>query len=519
MPRSPKASPTVHQTEGPKRLGRRWRILLWGVGTLLMLCLFGAGGGYLWFNHLLAGANRRVDPAVSAALKSPPSSVSTTSGPVGTSASGGVAGSSSTSTPPPPPASPDAMDILLLGTDNRASAPGSRSDSIMLVHVDPAQNFISVLSIPRDLLVAIPGHGLNKLNAAYDVGGAALTIRTVKQVTGVNINHFMEVDFQAFQRLTNSLGGVYVDVDRRYFSNDPTYEPIDIQAGYQLLDGHDALEYVRYRHDQNADFGRMLRQQRFLEALKEQMEAQGAGLLFKLPGLASDLFSGATTDLSADQILRLAYFGVRLGEGNIRQVRLGGSTPTINGVDYVVDSPTDIAQAVHEYLTPVTSATSGASSPAPATASTSPTTSTTDYHALSAWTAVAETVPFAVEVPDYLPAGYTYFDRVPEPGATYALKTGGGSQPALRIIYRYMREDQYLGVSETSWLDAPLASPGTSVVESGGITYTVVGTEGKVDHIWWKKDGVLFWVSNTLSYLVPESALLRMAESFSPVAK
>jgi hypothetical protein len=131
---------------------------------------------------------------------------------------------------------------------------------------------------------------------------------------------------------------------------------------------------------------------------------------------------------------------------------------------------------------------------------------------------VAATVPFRVEAPDYLPAGYAYFGRMPQAGQTYTIKTGGGSQPALRISYRDQSLDQYLGVSETSWLNAPLASPGTQV-QSGGITYTVVGTEGKVDHVWWKNGGVLYWVSNTLSYLLPQSELLRVAESFMPVAK
>ena len=478
---------------GPNKRKRRRRIALGIVAALVVLLLVVAGGYYLWLTHLVAGANARVDPAVRAALS----------------------GSASASQASAVPASPGAMDILLLGSDLRAGVPGGRSDTIMLLHVDSANNFISMLSLPRDLRVEVPGHGLDKLNAAYSFGGAALAIRTVKQATGININHYIQVDFQAFQKLADSLGGVYVDVDRRYFNNDPSYEPINIQAGYQLLSGHDALEYVRYRHDLNADFGRMLRQQRFLQALKEQISAQGAGLLLKLPALASDLLSNTATDLSAQQILSLADFGSRLGSGNIRQVRLTGSSPTIGGVSYVVASSAAISQAVSHYLTPLTS---GQASQSTSSSSPSPATGTVGHHTLSTWSAVAATVPFPVEAPDYLPAGYAYFDRAPLAGQTYTIKTGGGSQPAVRIIYRDQSMDQYLGVSETSWVDAPLASPGTQV-QAGGITYTVVGTEGKVDHVWWKQDGVLYWVSNTLSYLLPESELLKVAESFMPVAK
>ena len=457
---------------------------------MVVVILAAAGGTYLWFTHLVGAANGRVDPGVSAALSNSPS----------------------TSLNVPVPASPGAMDILLLGSDKRATTSAGRSDSVMLVHVDSAKNFVSMLSLPRDLKVNVPGHGTNKLNAAYAIGGAALAISTIKQLTGVNIDHYMQVDFQAFEQLANSLGGVYVDVDRRYFNNDPTYEPINIQAGYQLLNGHDALEYVRFRHDANSDFGRMLRQQRFISALKDQISAQGAQLLFKLPGMAGDLLSNTTTDLSADQILRLAYFGARLGGGHIRQVRLIGAITDIGGVSYVVAPQADITQAVTDYLTPLgagTTATGG-------TPTTSAPSGTTGHHNLSVWKSVASTVPFTLEAPDYLPAGYTYYDRMPRVGQTYAIKAGGGTKPAVRIIFKDGRLDQYLGVSETNWVDAPIASPGSKVV-ANGITYNVVGTEGKVDRVWWKKNGVLFWVSNTLSYLLPQSEMLAVAESFSPV--
>jgi LCP family protein required for cell wall assembly len=456
---------------------------------LVVLIVLGVlAGYYLWFSHIVGAANGRVDPKVSAELKTPVSS----------------------SVRVAVPASPGAMNILLLGSDKRADTPGGRSDSLILVHIDPSRNFVSMLSLPRDWRVDVPGHGLNKLNTAYAYGGAALAIRTIKQATGIKIDHYIQVDFEAFQKLADSLGGVYLDVDRRYFNNDPSYEPIDIQAGYQLLGGHDALEYVRFRHDSNSDFGRMLRQQRFLQALKEQITAQGAQLLLHLPGIARDLFSDAATDLTSDQILRLAYFGARLGGGHIRQVRMMGSTPTINGVSYVVATDEQVQQAITDYMTP----------PSPQTTTTvgAPLAGTTGNATLAAWRSVAATVPFAVEAPDYLPSGYAYSDQRPEAGQTYLIDTGSGSKPAVRVIYRYSNRDQYLGVTETSWLSAPVASPATATVQSGGITYNVAGTEGKVDHIWWKKGGVLYWVSNTISYLLSQSEMVGVAESFKQVA-
>jgi hypothetical protein len=193
-------------------------------------------------------------------------------------------------------------------------------------------------------------------------------------------------------------------------------------------------------------------------------------------------------------------------------VRLIGNITTIGGVSYVVAPQADITQAVTDYLTPLTAGTTAAGG----SPSTSAPTGTTGHHSLSVWKSVASTVPFALEAPDYLPAGYAYYDRMPRVGNIYGIKAGGGTKPAVRIIFKDSKLDQYLGVSETNWVDAPIASPGAKV-ENNGITYNVVGTEGKVDRVWWKKNGVLFWVSNTLSYLLPQSEMLAVAESFSPV--
>jgi polyisoprenyl-teichoic acid--peptidoglycan teichoic acid transferase len=483
-------TPTVYAVEKARGRSRRLRRLRFAILVLIVLVAAAAGGSYAWFSCVVGTANGRVDDATKAALASSPTNPLVSV-----------------------PESPSAMDILVLGSDIRADESGGRSDSLMLVHVDPANNRLSLLSIPRDLRVEIPGHGLNKINTAYSLGGAALSIQTVKELTGVNIDHFVQVDFAAFQALTDTLGGVYVDVDRRYLNTDLSYEPIDIQPGYQLLNGHDALEYVRFRHDKNADFGRMLRQQRFLSALKEQVGSLGAGLALKLPRLTRALFSNTTTDLSANDFLKLAYWAIRLNGDRVRELRIVGTSPTIDGVSYVVASQEVISQAVTELLTTDTPPKAASTSQAPIAS-----LGTTGVSDVALWKALAGAAPFALEAPGYLPAGYAYSDLLPQADRQYSIKTGGGKKPAVHVIYRYLDRDQYLGVSETSWLDAPVAARGTEVLQNG-VTYTVVGTVGRADHVWWKKDGVLLWVSNTLSYLVPESELLKMAESFGAVSK
>ena len=130
------------------------------------------------------------------------------------------------------------------------------------------------MSLPRDLKVMIPGYGTDKINAAYSYGGPELTLRTVTKVTGIPINHVVNVNFEGFREAVNELGCPYIDIDRRYFNDNsgygPDYATIDVKQGYQKLCGQDALDYVRYRHE-DTDIVRAARQQEFLRQLKQQI--------------------------------------------------------------------------------------------------------------------------------------------------------------------------------------------------------------------------------------------------------
>ena len=120
------------------------------------------------------------------------------------------------------------------------------------------------MSIPRDLRVNIPGDGVDKFNAAYSAGGPKLTLEVVQQLTGLDINHVVNVDFNGFADAVNAIDCVYVDVDRHYYiPPDTGVAEIDIEAGYQRLCGFKALQYVRFRHEDN-DLVRAARQQDFL---------------------------------------------------------------------------------------------------------------------------------------------------------------------------------------------------------------------------------------------------------------
>jgi LCP family protein required for cell wall assembly len=179
--------------------------------------------------------------------------------------------------------------ILVIGDDRRKSEalqkhpPPTRSDTMILVRLDPHQRATALMSLPRDLVVDIPGHGRQKLNAAFAYGEDRLTLRTVRNLLDIPIHHYVRVTFWGFRGAVDRLGCVYVDVDHRYFNdNHPPnggggpYAAIDVGAGYQRLCGADALDYVRYRHLDN-DLIRAARQQSFLGEAKNQI---GIGSVF-----------------------------------------------------------------------------------------------------------------------------------------------------------------------------------------------------------------------------------------------
>ncbi len=247
------------------------------------------------------------------------------------------------------------VNILVLGSDRRSNLVGDkgRSDTIMLVRIDPRTRSISMLSIPRDLRVEIPGWGLDRINAAYSDGGAQLSVKTFKALTGLPVNHFMDVNFTGFKDVVNYLGGVYLDVDRQYYNNTAItgYSSIDIQAGYQRLDGADALSFVRYRHDQLGDWGRMQRQQMFLRELKRQ--ALRWQNVLKFPQLIHMLAKTTITDVtSLRQLLTLVQLAMSVNTSHIYQVHLQGSPIVVNGADELEASPADVAAVVDQFMHP-----------------------------------------------------------------------------------------------------------------------------------------------------------------------
>lgn len=176
------------------------------------------------------------------------------------------------------PAETPGNTYLLVGSDGRdqltraqrdelgtGTAEGQRTDSIMLVHVPSGGGKSAIISIPRDSYMPIPGHGSNKVNAAYSIGGPKLLIETLEQTTNLRIDGYLEIGFGGFADVVNSLGGVDICVP---FDMDDKFAHINLKKGCQVLDGKNALGFVRARHsDPRGDIGRADRQRQFLAAI------------------------------------------------------------------------------------------------------------------------------------------------------------------------------------------------------------------------------------------------------------
>ncbi len=257
-------------------------------------------------------------------------------------------------------------NILLMGIDRR---PGeafiSRTDSMMLISVDGQNEKASVLSIPRDLYVMIPGHGLDRINTAFvygsvgnnPAGGAAMAMSTVEYNLGVHIDHYVLVDFGAVTKTIDTLGGV--DVYVPFEINDPTfpdmdygYEPLYIPSGLQHMDGRTALKYARTRHVDN-DFGRAARQQQVIMAARDKALGLGlADLLSRAPQLYQRIEHGVRTDLSLEEIVRLAGDVGKIDSENIRSEILDldyvSTHLTDQGSQVLVLEPDKVTPFVHE---------------------------------------------------------------------------------------------------------------------------------------------------------------------------
>jgi len=248
---------------------------------------------------------------------------------------------------------------LVIGYDHRPEdgTASSRSDTLMLLRTDPTNDTISMLSFPRDLIVPIycPDglRGSERINTAYFYCGPQGSLETVSHVTGLPIHFLIGVNFDGFRQSVDKLGGVWLDIDRRYENlQGGDYATINLWPGYQRLKGWQALDFVRYRHT-DSDLYRLGRQQQFVKAMKQVVRHK-----FRDPRNVFEVVNAMTKNMqvgraggrgiSSDTLHRYARFAYEMPAGNFFQVKIGGLT----GTNELSTSTTNIEDAVADFVHP-----------------------------------------------------------------------------------------------------------------------------------------------------------------------
>ncbi len=447
----------------------------------------------------------------------------------------------------------EAQNILILGSDKRANLeedPG-RSDTTMLIRLDPDRNAIAVLSIPRDLKVEIPGVGTAKFADAYAYGGPKLTLQTVKQLTGLPINHVVNVDFLGFVRAVYAIGCVYVDVDRRYFHSNvgvpasEQYAEINVQPGYQLLCGKKALQYVRYRHT-DTDLVRSARQQDFISAARQRISVQD--LVFDQSGLI-DIFTKYTTSDINDKETMLQVLKLFLASRNaaIKEVHF----PAELGPSFVYTTPEAVNEAVNMFLGIEASGgprgsledgeeESGGKKKSgkkkakkqpkpekPRLAKPKPPGSDGLVPAREAGEAEAEAAArklgsgFPVFYPSRLPSSAYYvesnsYEHIQDPRVYHLKDTDDERHAAYRMVVVMELPDgnHYFGVQGVQgWSDPPILNNPSLTKTIHGREYDIFVDGDRVKMIAWRRGDNSYWVSNDLLQTLTNDQMVGIARS------
>jgi polyisoprenyl-teichoic acid--peptidoglycan teichoic acid transferase len=450
----------------------------------------------------------------------------------------------------------DTENILILGSDKRANLqedPG-RSDTTILLRLDPDRNAIAVMSIPRDLKVEIPEVGTEKFNAAYTYGGPKLTLRVVKELTGLQINHVVNVDFLGFVRAVDAIGCVYTDVDRRYYHSNvgvppsEQYSEINIKPGYQLLCGKKALQYVRYRHT-DTDIVRSARQQDFLSAARERVPI--SKLVLGQNDLV-DIFTKYTTSDISDTTTMLEVMKLFIASRNaaIKEVHF----PAELGPSYVYASPEAIQEAVDKFLGIEASGgprgslesapsrsnkhkgsggkkRSSARKQKPHLAPPKPPGSDGLVPAREAGELEAKSVArkvsagFPVFYPTRLPSGAYYaesnsYEHVQDPRVYHFKDTDGERHGAYRMVVQLPLPDgmHYFGVQGVQgWADPPILDSPSLTKTINGREYEIYVDGDRLPIVAWHRGDNSYWISNDLLNTLTNDQMIGIARSASVV--
>jgi polyisoprenyl-teichoic acid--peptidoglycan teichoic acid transferase len=415
-----------------------------------------------------------------------------------------------------------AQTILIIGSDRRWQTPkdAAHSDTIILARVAATQHRISLLSIPRDLYVPIAGHGQDRINDAYTLGGAGLLIKTVREVFGVKIDHFVEVNFGGFRKLVDSVGGIYLPVDQRYLNTNvgtaaTNYSNIDLQPGYQLLNGTAALEFARFRHT-DSDFYRAARQQLFLRAVLAKVTTFTPNLIALRD--RADAFAKATTsDISSLSELWWLFRAVHgTSASHLTRTTLQAQDLILYGAFYLSTTDAERETAVQSlYAVPSAKPKTGTT-----TTPTTPTTSTPATPppiALSSDGGAGERllqsqVRIRRCAPTELPSGYWWPSETP--ARSYVL----AGHPAI-AAYATAGSGRSVLYMFTTWQDPPALDSPTTTVKHDGRSYEVWTEGGHIRQIAWTIGPTRVWITNTLLDELSNPQMIGLAASCRPLPR
>jgi LCP family protein required for cell wall assembly len=309
------------QRRALQRQGRHWWSLRgigpagWA-GRIAIILLLGvvawAGFGYLALDGAVDEANGKITESAREALDPPP---------------GGMLG-----TP---------TNTLILGVDARKGKTRSRADTLLVMRTDPDDGRVKYLSIPRDYRVELPGQGTQKINASFFFAGQAGAIRAVKELTGVPIHHIIVIKFNGFPKMVDALGGVSVTnptalVDCPYEAG----RTVSFPEGTIELNGARALEYARARQGEcGGDFGRALRQQAVVAAMKSKVLSLGA--IWRAPWRGADVVRSLQTDIGTMDMVKMGWLQARLDQAPDDRILLSGEILEVDGVSFVVQTDPD----------------------------------------------------------------------------------------------------------------------------------------------------------------------------------
>jgi polyisoprenyl-teichoic acid--peptidoglycan teichoic acid transferase len=437
-----------------------------------------------------------------------------------------------------------AQTILVLGSDrrwgDRKHDIKPRSDTIILVRLDPTQDATAILSIPRDLKVTYraPNGALyhDKINAAYEKGGPRATVRKVKELMGPGfpIHHVVNINFGAFTRAVKRLGCFYIDVDRRYYNdNHPPfnsverYATIDLKPGYQRLCGQDSLDFVRFRH-LDTDIVRGARQQHYLSMAKDQV---GIERLFHDREELLELFGRYTdTDINSNAaILRLLKLTYESSRTPLRRVRFRADL----GQSFVTISDRNLQRVRDEFLD--VKASQGA------TGNTRPRASTPASRRSSRrresggvpglvssgepgedQAVIAATrVPFPVYYPKNIKRGSRFFDGFSsdKPRIYDIEDRRRRKHRAYRMTLEAPGLGEYYGIQGTDWQGAPAVANPNETRRVDGRTLLLFRDGSRLRMVAWRTDNAVYWVANTLLRSLNNQQMLGIARSLTRIGR